>query len=128
MKNLFFVAMMVMAGACGGDDDGSTADPSAACDQFVEVFCGKIYECTTEGERDLAGYPPTEAGCVTQQKEDFGCAEQTLENVCDGGETYDPGTADECLDQLQALECGQIRDGVDDEEEIPACGEVCTVE
>jgi hypothetical protein len=127
MKRLVFAMMLAFTGACGGDDDGSTVDPAAACDRLAETTCAKLYECTTEAERDALSLPATEAACVSDRKDAYGCEEVTLENVCDGGEVYDSGAADECLDQLEALECGQVRDGIDDSE-LPACEETCTVE
>ena len=127
MNRLVVAFMVVVGAACGGDDD-STADPAAACEQYADVLCAKLFECTTEAEREaIPNFPATEAACVSEQKEELGCAEQTLENVCDSNETYDPAAAAECLDQLDALECGNVRDGVD-EDEIPACEEVCVVE
>jgi hypothetical protein len=128
MKRLVLAMMVMVSGACGGDDDGSTADPSQACDQLVEVLCAKYFECTTEAERDALGIPETEAACISELKDTYGCAEVTLDNVCDGSETYVSSAAAECLDQLDAAECGQLRDGYDEEEDAPACGETCQVE
>ena len=120
------MAMALWTAGCGGDDDGSTADPTAACEQAVEVVCAKVFECTTEAERMALGLT-TEAACISDGKDEAGCEELTLKNVCDGNETYDPGAANDCLDQLDSLECGQARDGIDDED-APACADTCAVE
>ena len=129
MKRLLLVMIVAASGACGGDDDGgSAANPAVACEQAVEVICAKLFECYTEAEREaIPGFPANEGACISDGKDDAGCEEQTLDNVCDGGEVYDPGAASNCLDQLEAVECGQVRDGLDDGE-APACEDTCTVE
>ena len=122
MKKIMLIAIVVVG--CGGDDGAS---PAAACRQAVEVTCSKIYECFTEPERTAAGFPATEAACVTEQEQMEGCANQTTENVCDAGETYHANEASSCIDQLGALSCDQVRSG-DIEMQAPACDRVCTVE
>src|SRR5688572_14822894 len=128
MKRLLFAMMVVVSGACGGgDDDGSTGDPAVACEQAVEVICAKLFECYTEDERGaIPGFPSSEGACISDGKDEAGCEEQTLENACEGSEVYDPAAASECLDQLDALSCGQVRDGLEDD--APACEDTCTVE
>ena len=74
-----------------------------------------------------AGFPSSEAACVTEWETDEGCANQTVENTCDSGETYHPNEASSCLSQLRALDCSQVRSG-DIEAQAPACDRVCTVE
>ena len=128
MKRLVLAMVVMVSGACGGDDGGSAADPSQACDQLVEVLCSKYYECLTEGERDFLQLPPSEAGCITELKDTYGCAEVTLDNVCDGSEVYNASAAAECLDQLDGAECGMLRDGYDPEEDAPACDDTCQIE
>ena len=48
--------------------------------------------------------------------------------VCDGSEEYNSAAASECLDQLNDAECGMLRDGYDEEEDAPACGDTCQLE
>ena len=115
---LGFVATLA---ACGGDD----VDPEAACNELVEVTCAKVYECLSSAELQTAGYPPGEPACVSQFKVQLGCAEATVDNACDGNETYHPEEVDDCVDQNAGLSCQQVRDGTG---ETPACDRICTVE
>ncbi len=124
MKRVLFAMLVVVSGACGGDDD---ANPAADCEERVEITCARLYECLTEAERDFLQLPPTEAGCITDGKQNQGCEEQTLDNVCQGGEVYDPAASDDCVEQIAAIDCGDARDGIQDDE-LPACGEYCAVE
>jgi hypothetical protein len=104
---------------CGGGGPS----PKEACEELVKVVCSKIYECFSEEERAAAGFPATEAGCVTELNADAGCASQTEENTCDAGETYNASKADDCIDQFSALTCQQLISGGDDV--APACDQVC---
>ena len=122
------VATMMVTG-CGGDGDGNGLSVQAACDGLAETLCERFYACLTPAEIAAIGYPPTEAGCVTERKTEYGCADVTEENTCDPNETYHGAKASTCLDQFGSLECSQIRQpGFDFETAAPACGEICTVE
>jgi hypothetical protein len=112
-------AALALCGACGSD----SLSPREACDETVEVVCAKLFECLTEGERQFFGLT-TEAACISNGKQNAGCAEVTADNVCEGSQTYNGSNAAECLDQIEAVSCGQARDGTV-EEDAPACAEVC---
>jgi hypothetical protein len=118
-----FIIVLALAG-CGG---GDSVSPREACNDLAEIVCGKFYECLTETERDLLQLPASEAACISDLKDQYGCEEQTVDNTCEGSEVYQPDKADDCLDQIARLECGEVRDG-DVESDAPACGEVCTIE
>jgi hypothetical protein len=119
VRSSLAAAALALSGACGSD----SLSPREACDQTVEVVCTKLFECLTEGERQIFGLT-TEAACISNGKQNAGCAEATLDNACQGSETYHGAQAAECLDQIEALSCGQARDG-NVEEDAPACAEVC---
>ena len=108
---------------CGGGG----LSPGEACEELAETTCARLFECFTDAEREAANLPPTEAACVTQLEQAGGCDEVTEDNICEANQTYNADRAEDCLDQLAALDCGQVRDGIE-ESEVPACQETCEVE
>lgn len=122
-RRVLFVLCLALASACGGDD---AEDPAEACERLVEITCDKLYSCLTEAEREFLNLPATEGACIAQFSDQAGCAEQTVDNICQGNEVYQPDAAAKCLDQAAALECSQARDGV--EGDLPACDDFCQVE
>lgn len=125
MKKLTGLLCVVALAACGGGGGGS---PRAACEDYAATYCAQIFACLTEAERAALGVPTTEAGCITEVETTAGCENQTEDNACNGSEVYHSDKASQCVDQLGALECAQLRDGYNPDVDAPACNEVCTVE
>jgi hypothetical protein len=128
MRHLLLVSCSIListAAACGGG--GVT--PREGCEQAAVALCDQLYTCFTAAELAAAGYPTTEAACVTQFHTTQGCAAQTEANACTGNETYHADQADNCIDQIGGLECTQVRDpNFNVDVAAPACGKVCAVD
>lgn len=113
--------------ACGSDS--SSSSPREACEDLTVSLCTQLYTCLSPAELQAAGYPSSEAACVTQMQQGLGCAAQTLDNACMGNESYHADKAARCTDQVVGLECTQLRDpDFDLEKGAPACGQICTVD
>jgi hypothetical protein len=109
--------------------DGGSISPREACEGMSVSLCERIYTCLSVEELAAAGFPANESACVTALDQDQGCAAQTAENACDGNETFHGAKANECLDQLAGLDCGQIRsDNLDLAQAAPACNLVCSID
>lgn len=116
--------LAVSLAACGSDG----LAPRAACEQAAVELCGRFYTCFTAAELATAGYPTTEAACVTMTQAQQGCAAQTVANACTGNEKYHSSEAQTCADQIGGLACSQVRDAnLVLEVAAPACGKVCAV-
>jgi len=112
--------------ACGSS--GSTGDtPRQACEDLNAAICERLYACLTPAELATAGYPSSEAACVTMSESQAGCAAQTDQNVCDGNEKYHSDEASQCIDQVSGLTCADIRSDADLSEQAPACAKACSV-
>jgi hypothetical protein len=123
MRLLIIVSVVLGLAACGGDPT-----PKEACNDYAAAFCGRVYACFTAAELAAAQYPPTEAGCVTQFQTNAGCANQTVENACEGNEKYHGSYADTCVNQVEGLECSQVRDpNLNTDTAAPACDKVCSI-
>lgn len=120
-----FAALSALT-ACPADESIS---PREACEGVSVALCERIYSCLSPEELGAAGLPANEAACVEAMDRDQGCAAQTLANACDGNETFHGTKANQCLDQLAGLDCGQIRsDSLDLAQAAPACNLVCTID
>jgi len=125
MTKLFGLVCVVALAACGGGGGGS---PAQQCRDGVAATCGQLYTCLSPTELAAAGYPATEAACITMLEASAGCDAQTADNACTGNETYHSDKADQCVDQINGLECTQLRDPAFDlNTAAPACGQVCAV-
>lgn len=103
--------------------------PREACEGASVALCERIYACLSPAELAAGNFPASEAACVTQQDQAQGCAAQTLENACEGNETFHGVKADECLDQIAGLDCTQLRDdNLDFAAAAPACNLVCSID
>jgi hypothetical protein len=122
------LALSFLALGTGCGSEGSSS-PRAACEDLTVSLCTQLYTCLSPAELAVAGYPASEAACVTQYQQVLGCAAQTLDNACVGNETYHADKAARCTDQVEGLECTQLRDpNFELETGAPACGQVCTVD
>lgn len=123
MRLAIIASIVFGLAACGGDPT-----PKEACNDLSAALCSRFYACFTDAEIAAAQLPPTEAGCVTKYQTDFGCSAQTVENTCDGNEKYHGSYADSCVDQVNGLDCSQLRmQGFDFETAAPDCGKVCSI-
>jgi hypothetical protein len=124
LAKLMVVGLIVMI-ACGADD-GLT--PRAACENGDVELCARLYACYTAAELQAAGYPASEAACVTMTQTRDGCSAQTTANACTGNETYHGADATVCVSQIKGLACSQVRDpALDIKVAAPACAKVCRV-
>lgn len=127
MTKLFGLVCVVALVACGGGGGGLS--PKEGCNQGVEALCAQIYTCYSAEELAAAGYPASEAACVTAGQANAGCSAQTTDNACTGNETYHSDKASDCVDQIMGLECSQVRDpAFDVNVAAPACNQVCAVD
>jgi hypothetical protein len=123
--NIIGTVIAVALSACSGSDGVS---PREGCEQAAVELCGRFYTCFTAAELATAGYPASEAACVTMTQAQQGCAAQTVANACTGNETYHPSEAASCVDQIGGLSCSQVRDAnLDINVAAPACAKVCVV-
>ena len=114
-----------MVVACGGSDGVS---PRQACEDSASALCERFYACYTAQELASAGFPSSEAACVTTLQSQQGCAAETTQNICTGNAKYSPVEAQKCSDQITGLSCSQVRDPFFDEATAaPACTMVCAV-
>ena len=126
-RMISFVVLAALASAgCPGDGKGIA--PSAACEEQQENLCERVYACFRADELSSAGFPASEAACVTRLVDARGCAHQTVANVCVGNAKYHPDQAALCAEQIAGLACSQVRDDVELNDVAPACGRVCAVE
>jgi hypothetical protein len=124
----FFVVLGLGSWGCGGGDGGGIT-PRVACEDAQANLCERLYTCYTPAELDSLGFPSNEAACVTMLQAAEGCAGQTNENTCTGNERYHADQASECVDQINGLECSQVRDpDLVLNAAAPACGKVCAVD
>jgi hypothetical protein len=113
--------------ACPNSSDNLS--PREACEGVSVALCERIYTCLSAEELAAAGFPGNEAACVTAMDQSQGCSAQTLDNACDGNETFHAAQAETCLDQLAGLDCGQLRsDDLDLASAAPACNLVCSID
>jgi len=120
MKRL---ALLVLAVGCGGSD---SATPVDSCNMQVAALCSRIYACYTADELAMAGYPATEAACVTMNQTSSSCATRTTANICSNNEVFHGDLVSGCIDQIYGLTCAQVRDpNLDTNIDAPLCGMVC---
>jgi hypothetical protein len=126
MKALALIALVTLAGCPKMEE---SIAPREACEGVGTSLCERLYACFSDAELAAAGFPSSEAACVTQFEDDQGCRAQTVENACDGNETYHGDHASVCLDQIEGLSCAQLRSSnLDVEKAAPACGTVCQID
>jgi hypothetical protein len=124
----FFVVLGLGSWGCGGGGDGGIT-PRVACEDAQANLCERLYTCYTPAELGSLGFPSNEAACVTMLQSAEGCARQTTDNTCTGNERYHAAQASECVDQINGLECSQVRDpDLVLNVAAPACGRVCAVD
>jgi hypothetical protein len=120
------LSLLAATAACGTD---SASSPREACEDMTVALCTQLYTCLSPAELAAAGYPVSEAACVTSYQQAFGCAAQTEDNACVGNERYDSGNAAKCTQQVGKLECTQLRNpDFELEAGAPACGQVCVID
>jgi hypothetical protein len=107
---LIGVAAMFVAG-CGDDDDDSPLSPTDQCNEVVKVECRRIFECTTDLERQGAGLPPglTELNCIIGGAVQIGCAMATEEKICAGSQSYSADKAKACIAEASKADCATIK-------------------
>jgi hypothetical protein len=127
LRSISFIVVLGFT-ACGGDGAGGPT-PRQACEDLSSALCERIYACLTPAELAAAGLPASEAACVTAEEAANGCAAETLDNVCTGGnEKYDASEAAKCSDQVVGLTCSQVRDpALDVKTAAPACAKTCVI-
>jgi hypothetical protein len=125
LRSISLVLLVVTA--CSGGSDGPS--PRQACEDLSSALCERVYACLTPDEIAAQGLPASEAACVTSEQASKGCAAQTLDNVCTGGnQKYDASEAGKCTDQITGLTCAQVRDpALDVKTAAPACALTCVV-
>jgi len=129
IRSIFMASLMAVVaatGACGGSSGGGES-PVEACKDLNAAICERLYACLTADELAAAGFPDSEAACVTMSEAAAGCSAQTTENVCDGNEKYHPDQASTCIDQISGLTCADIRADQNLDEQAPACAKTCSV-
>ncbi len=123
---LLGLGFLLACTACGTDD---SASPREACEDLTVALCSQIYTCLSPAELAAAGYPASEAACITGYQAQLGCAAQTLDNACIGNETYHAAAAARCTEQVGNLECTQLRDpSFNAFDGAPACKQVCSID
>ncbi len=125
LARLAALSLLVAVTACA--DDASS--PKEACEDLSVAFCTQLFTCLSPAELTAAGYPLNEGACVARYQEALGCSAQTLDNACVGNEHYEAGNAAKCTQQVEGLECTQLRNpsfvlaaGA------PACGQICVID
>ncbi|MFT3696127.1 MAG: hypothetical protein QM831_23515 [Kofleriaceae bacterium] len=130
MKRLKLVsAVLLVSGLVAYGCGGSSTSPSEACNQVQETTCAKLYSCFTAAQLQQAGYPATEAACVTMSEQDQGCAAETEANACSGAganAVYHGENVQGCIDQLNNLTCTDLM-GSNVDAKAPKCDEICIV-
>ena len=118
---------MLLGFGCGG----SSASPVEYCDRVAETQCTLVYQCYTDAQRTAAGYPATEAACVTQIETALGCSAVTSANVCTSSNAVYHGEAvDGCISQAANLSCAEfstVGSTTPLESVAPKCAEVCVI-
>jgi hypothetical protein len=71
------------------------------------------------------GLPASVSACKSQLREESGCDVATVEDACDGNETFHADQAEKCIGQAESASCNQIESG---DNFAPACDKVCTVD
>jgi hypothetical protein len=122
-----FALISVLVASLAGCGSSDSVSPREGCEDLAVALCDRLYTCFTAAELDAAGYPASEAACVTEFETTQGCAAQTEDNACEGNETFHGDEASNCIDQTQGLECSQVRSG-DIDDAAPACDKVCAVD
>jgi len=127
LRSISLAAFVLGLTACPGSSDGPS--PRQACEDLSSALCERLYACLTPAEIAASGLPASEAACVTAEEAANGCAAQTLDNVCTGGnEHYDASEAAKCSDQIVGLTCAQVRDpALDVKTAAPACAMTCVI-
>jgi hypothetical protein len=120
------VAFALLGGAgCGSDG----LNPREGCEQLMVVLCHQIYTCFSPAEISDEGFPATEAACVMILQTDAQCAQETDENACSAGQSFNPEKAESCVNQIDALSCEQVRGtGTDLMVAAPSCAQVCAAD
>lgn len=108
--------------------DGDSMSPREACEAEAAAFCDRFYACFSQEELAAAGFPGSEAACITMREQSQGCAAQTLDNICDGSETFHGAKAVQCIEQMENLACSTLRDPATIDDALPACNLVCAVD
>lgn len=118
----------MLASACGGEEDGSSASPAKLCNDVVATICRRVYQCVP------AGLVPTEFGtseasCISALKTSEGCDSLTPETVCEDNGKYQSDQARECVDQIGAASCAQLAtvEGRNFDSIAPGCGMICAM-
>jgi hypothetical protein len=124
LRSLSWIALLATA-ACNNSDPGVT--PRQACENTSSALCERLYACHTAAEIAASGLPADEAACVTTLDAQRGCAAQTVDNVCTGGnQKYNGVEAAKCGDQVVNLTCAEVRDpAFNVQVSAPACAAVC---
>lgn len=106
-------SVLALVPGCGDDEGEKTLSPSEQCNEVAKAECYRIFDCTTELERELAGLPPglTKLGCVlglagVGQLE---CDKATAEKICPGAQPYDATKAKACITEANAADCSVIK-------------------
>ena len=122
---LIGTAAMFVAG-CGDDDDDSALSPTDQCNEVVKVECHRIFECTTDLERQLAGLPPglDEVSCIIGGAAQIGCAMATADKICAGPQTYTADKAKACIAEANKADCAAIKSNYPNVAPYaPSCGQ-----
>lgn len=107
MKTL--LACFLVLAACG---DSSTSSPDAAltgaqaCANVGIALCHQVFACYSASEIADLQYPPTEAGCVTE--ENANCA-QLMPGYCKSSAQTSIANAEACTAAVQADTCAQFK-------------------
>lgn len=112
------LALSLFAAACGGSNATSPPDAATApqaCQQVGISLCHQLYACYTASEIAGLQYPPTEAGCVTE--ENAACA-QSEPGFCKGSTQTSIANAEACAADLAGQTCTEFKG-------TPPAGDVC---
>jgi len=119
-------AATLFAAGCGDDDDDGALSPTDQCNEVVKVECRRIFECTTELERQLANLPPgfDELSCIIGGAAQLGCANATADKICAGPQTYTADKAQACIAEANKADCKTIKDNYPNVSPYaPSCGQ-----
>ena len=108
-----FGLVLAFVSGCGDDDGDEGPSPTEQCNEVAKTECHRIFLCTTELERTLAGLPPglTELGCVIglAGAGQLECEKATAAKICPGDQGYDATKAKACVAEANAASCEVIK-------------------
>jgi hypothetical protein len=116
-RHLLALALALLPLACGGGVDLSNA--MGYCDESQSILCDKVFACIPTSAQDQAfkdAFGSSPSDCKTSM------VVATCANAAARCATYDAKAAQQCIDALDALTCGDLGSG---NATPAACGAAC---